>query len=426
MPAKGDGKWARLLASNKDLQRWHRNLARGSPATADNYLRILGRFLEVQGIGPMELLSMDPKRRDDALDDFVNDLLAQGRAGSTCAVYKKSIVSWLAFHGESLQRKLKIPDQHLATRASGWQIPSQDKVRQLLDIAPAREKVAIACIAFSGVRPQVLGNYKATDGLRLEHLSGVELVDGSLHFDEVPCAVNVPRELSKTGRPYITFLGPEACEYLANYVHVRILAGEQVTLDSPVIAQERGKRGYIRAQRVGDIIRALMRRVGIREPPYILRSYFDTRLMHAEGHGLTRDMRQFMMGHAGDMEHKYTFHKKLPHDTFLKLRRGYQSALPHLESRPGAHRESSPKYELAAMLLAAQGVPAAEVEAMDLESKTDEEIDALLAPKPQSVMQVAPMQVSQRVVQLTELAGALAEGWKFKQELRDGSVLIEA
>ena len=410
-----------MLASDEDLQRWHRNLGRGSKATADNYLRILGRFLELTGTTPQELVAMYPKARDDALDDFISELLAKGRTGSTCAVYKKSVASWLNFHGESLQRKLKIPDQHIAPRAAGWQIPDQEKLRQLLNVAKARERVIIGFMAYSGVRPQVLGTYQAEDGLRLGHLEGVSIVEGELHFDQIPVPVHVPRELSKTGRAYITFLGPEGCDYLASYFHARNVAGEEITLQSTVVTHESANGKHVRAQRIGDILRVLMRRVGIQEPPYILRSYFDTRLMHAEGQGLTRDMRQFMMGHAGDMEHKYTFHKKLPRDTFQRLREGYEAALPYLETRVAEVREA-PRKELAKMLLMVQGMPQEEVDALDLQHKTDEEIDAILVGQSQPTKPKGP---PQRVIGLDELDVALSEGWRFKQELSDGRILIE-
>ena len=423
MPAKGDGKWARLLASDADLQRWHRNLGRGSKATADNYLRILGRFLEVNGLTPAELVSMDAKARDDALDDFVSDLLAQGRTGSTCAVYKKAVASWLSFHGESLQRRLKIPDQHIAPRAAGWNIPDQEALRRLLNVAKARERVIIGFMAYSGVRPQVLGTYHAEDGLRLEHLEGVSVVEGELHFEETPVAVHVPRELSKTGRAYITFLGDEGCDYLASYVHARKLAGEEIGLDSPVVTHGTPNGRYLRAQRIGDILRVLMRRVGIQEPPYILRSYFDTRLMHAEGQGMTRDMRQFMMGHAGDMEHKYTFHKKLPRDTLQRLREGYVAALPYLETRTNSGPERDPYVDTARVVLQMNGFTDEELDDLDLEHMTRDELIGVLrehgTPAPK---QAEP---SQRVVRLDDLDAMLGQGWRFKHELSDGRVLVE-
>ena len=67
--------------------------------------------------------------------------------------------------------------------------------------------------------------------------------------------------------------------------------------------------------------------------------------------------------------------------------------------------------------------------ASDLSSKTTEELASLLyakaAPTPAAVPP-APKKPKQRVVKLDELDQALAEGWAFKSELRDGRILIEA
>jgi hypothetical protein len=50
-------------------------------------------------------------------------------------------------------------------------------------------------------------------------------------------------------------------------------------------------------------IRKAMRAVGLKQRPYVWRSYFDTRLMHAESEKLvTHSYAQFWMGHKGDIE----------------------------------------------------------------------------------------------------------------------------
>jgi hypothetical protein len=70
-----------------------------------------------------------------------------------------------------------------------------------------------------------------------------------------------------------------------------------------------------------DTIRRPIRRAGFEWRPYILRRYFDTRLMIIEMDGvIIRDFRVFWMGHRGDIEHTYTLNKQLPKDVREKMR----------------------------------------------------------------------------------------------------------
>ena len=51
VPEKGSGARQAIL-SDVDVRRWYESLARGARSTADNYLRILGRFLELNDLTP--------------------------------------------------------------------------------------------------------------------------------------------------------------------------------------------------------------------------------------------------------------------------------------------------------------------------------------------------------------------------------------
>jgi hypothetical protein len=78
----------RELLGDPDVQRWHRNLARGSRVTADVYLRRLGWFCEGHGLTPRGIAAMGQKELEDLLLDSVSELEEQGKAGS----YIESIV----------------------------------------------------------------------------------------------------------------------------------------------------------------------------------------------------------------------------------------------------------------------------------------------------------------------------------------------
>ena len=70
------------------------------------------------------------------------------------------------------------------------------------------------------------------------------------------------------------------------------------------------------------MIRKRLRSCAINARPYDLRSSFDMSLRLAESRGLIiRDYRVFLMGHKGDIEHRYTLNRhKLPADVIGDMR----------------------------------------------------------------------------------------------------------
>ena len=121
----------------------------------------------------------------------------------------------------------------------------------------------------------------------------------------------------------------EGCGYLAEYLEWRMRKGEQLKPDSPLITpfQSRLVGEHIRTINIGDLIRKPIRAAGFQWRPYVLRRYFDTRMMMAESDGcIINDWRVFMMGHAGNIEAVYTVRKGLSQDVIDKMREGYAKA----------------------------------------------------------------------------------------------------
>ncbi|MEM2926296.1 MAG: hypothetical protein QW220_06785 [Candidatus Bathyarchaeia archaeon] len=55
----------------------------------------------------------------------------------------------------------------------------------MLWIASPRARVSIALMAFSGLRPQTLGNYDGSDGLRLGDLSEADIRPDGIEFKKL-------------------------------------------------------------------------------------------------------------------------------------------------------------------------------------------------------------------------------------------------
>jgi len=107
-------------------------------------------------------------------------------------------------------------------------------------VSSPRTRSSISLMAFSGIRPQVMGNYDGTDGLKLADLPDLIITNNgkSVSFAHIPAMIIVRATLSKTRNKYFTFLPAEGCEYILGYLRKRISSGEILTIHSPVISLE--------------------------------------------------------------------------------------------------------------------------------------------------------------------------------------------
>ncbi len=427
MPRKGEGKWRRLL-EDPDIKRWYDNLARGSRATADNYLRVLGRFLTANDATPQAIVSLTTKTREDLLADHISGLLEAGKAGSYVEVTKKAVASWLDWNGLRLTRKIRVPNVARRPSLREAHIPSQDELRRVLNVADARARTATALIAFGGLRPEVLGTYLGDDGLRLRDFVEASVSRDQLKVQPVPTKIEIPERLSKTGRPYFTFLGSEGCEYLNAYLRERAEIGETITGASPLITPRKVDKPFMRTINVGDLLRKPMRAAGLREPPYIWRSYFASRAMLAESRGFSRDYRTFTMGHQGDIQHVYALHKKIPPDAVEAIRRGYRAALDFLETRKSADREAELKDLFRRQILLVAGMTEGEVDKMDLAGTSDADLQRIvrerIVGKSGSNGNGGPNGSRQKVVPMSAVQLYIEQGWEWVTQLPDDRAVV--
>ena len=334
------------LLADPDVKRWYQNIARGSTMTADVRLRRLGVYCERTKTTPKEFAQIgisNVKDVEDALLDYVYYLEKSGYAPSYIEDILKALRSWLSFNYVKLMRKIKIKDADIPTTLENEEIPTKAKLREVLDSASARERVIISFVAFAGLRPQVLGKYDSSDGLKLSDIKDLEIkANGAdIAFTSIPARIMVRPNLSKTGNQYFTYLPDVGCRFLQGYVRERIANGERIDKDSPVITILKGyqidrtKKGtrqqqqretfFLATNTISNNIRAAFGII-IKERPYVLRAYFDTQLLLAESKGnITHAYRQFFMGHKGDIEAKYTTNKhKLPEHLITDMKEAYE------------------------------------------------------------------------------------------------------
>ncbi|MCD6537696.1 site-specific integrase [Candidatus Bathyarchaeota archaeon] len=414
-----------FLLEDVDVRRWYRNVARGSQVTADVYLRRLGAFCSHFGLTPKRLVSLGSDEIYNLLLDYVSDLEAAGRAGSYIESALKAVKSWLAHNDLEIKRKIKIKGVRDTPTLRNERTPTPEELRRIFLSGDKKARVTCVLMAHSGLRPVTLGNYRGTDGLRIRDFPEMRIEGDSVEFERIPTMVVVRPELSKGGHQYFTFLSEEGCEYLKDYLEERMLEGEELTADSPIIRPKVAKKPFIRSVNIGDMIREAIRKAGFNWRPYVLRAYFDTQLMLAESKGLViRDYRQFWMGHKGDIENRYTTNKcRLPEDVIEDMREAYRRSQEYLQTtRPETSREKLVE-EFRRQLLLVAGFSQDEISRIDITDLTDEEFQDLV--RKRLLGNVNADCGTQKVVNLNELEKYLENGWEYVATLPNQKVIVK-
>jgi hypothetical protein len=413
------------LLQDEDVRRWFDNVGRGSPVTADVYLRRLRAFCESSGTTPKSLISKGEGELYDLMLDCVSQMEKAGKAGSYIESTLKAVKSWLNHNGKEVRRKIKIRGARDTLSLKDERVPTKEELRRILLSGDKKARTACILVAHSGLRIEVLGNYAGTDGLTIKDIPELRFEDESVILDKLPGLLTVRRQLSKAGHKYFSFLSEEGWEYLKDYLEDRIRDGETLTPDSPLITPKNKMKPFIRANNIGDAIRMAVRTAGYAWRPYVLRSYFDTQLMLAESKGLVlRDYRQFWMGHKGDIENRYTTNKgKLPESVIEDMREAYKRSQEFLQTtRTAETSEEKLAQAFREQLLLVAGFKQDEVDKMDLTSLDDEKFQETVRKK----LLGTPTDdcKKQKAVDITEVESYLSQGWEYVANLPNKKVII--
>ncbi|MDE1766204.1 MAG: hypothetical protein KGI27_08030 [Thaumarchaeota archaeon] len=310
-----------VLLSNPTIKRWYDNLARGSNITAYQRLYRLDKFCKEHQMTPMQLADLamrDLSAVTNLLADHITAMEEQGRSGSYIQSFVVVVKSWLENFDIKLVRRLKVSNRNATPTLESEKVPESQEIAEMLSRADLRTGAIESLVAKAGLRPQVLGNHNATDGLTMNDLPDIAIVQGVTQCIRMPARVIVRRNISKARHQYFTFLTPSGVQRLLAYLNDRLAKGDVLNADSPVIAPDidhsygrganDGKRFLTTSQITSLVRKSLRPRFGWR--PYVLRAYFDTQLLIAEARGkIAHDFRVFFMGHKGSMEAKYTTNK---------------------------------------------------------------------------------------------------------------------
>lgn len=416
-----ESKYADLLKS-RSVKRWFDNLGRGSDLTAGNYLRKLGSFCNSNQLTAAALANLKDRQLYHLLLDTVSSMENGGASGGYIAGVLKAVKSWLSFNGRPLKHHIKIRGAYQSPTLVNERVPSQRELRSILLAGDLKARTICVLMAHSGLRPQVLGNHRGSDGLRISDLPELIVERNEVKFTRIPTLVKVRDQLSKNRLEYFTFLGEEGCSYLKDYLEWRLRDSEHLTEQSAIIRPRIAKKAFITTVNIGDAARQALRKGGFSWRPYVLRSYFATQLMVAESKRfIIRDYRTFFMGHKGDVEAVYTVNKRrLPEDLVEQMRDSYTKCQKYLQTAEGGKEEDVTK-EFKRQLLLVAGFKSDEIkeEHLDLE---DEEFQKLV--RDRLVTEVKINGARQKVVEINRVEDHLADGWEFVAALPDNRAIL--
>lgn len=435
-------RWKKWLDEYPDFRRWYENNCRGSEYTGREYARTLYRLMNILDFTPASILEVDRSDTDnlkDLLMDFVTEQMKDTDGKPKSVTYMESYIkilnSWLTHKNRQPILGIKLGNKNHRPTLENERVPLKNELRQLFHYAMTRGRVSIALIAFSGLRPQVLGNRTGIDGLKLKDMPDVRIDHGQVVYDEMPIRINVRSELSKNKLKYMTFLGPEGCEYLKSYLEMRLAGGEELTPESPVITYKEGyiQTGYDPDQnRLSKHITTKTLTKEIREAirskydwrPYIFKSYFSTQLLVAENHGIiSHAYRQHFMGHKGDIEAVYSTNKGiLPDHVIDDMRKTYSNCLEYIETIEKSTNEDAIKDEFTKQLLLVAGYTPEEIETIDLD-QGDADFQETVRKKLLGSM--VNNGNRQRVVKIADIEEFIEKGWEYVAKITDEKVIMK-
>jgi hypothetical protein len=365
-------------------------------------------------------------------------IASEGLTGEYAKDYIKALKSWFRHNQIQITQEFRVPRD--SKGQSQEQIPMPAQFRKVLNTADLKQKVESTLMGFAGLRPETLGDYEGIDGLKVKDFLEMHIDNErqTVEFLKVPTMLVVRPNLSKAGHQYFTFYPEEGCQYLKEQLELRMRSGEELTGQSAVITSLRylkamleEKDQHIRTSKVSDSIRTAIREAGFYWRPYILRSYFDTRMMMAEADRLIiKDWRAFWMGHKGDIEAEYTVKKGLPEDTIEQMRKAFAKASEKYlvtTTRREAMTEDAVRAQwnrqfLETMQFTEEEIGRIEKDNGDLAKLTAADINNLIQERSKKALGLNGN--SQKTVPINEVEHYISEGWEYVTRIPQNKVVI--
>ena len=429
------------IYENENVYRWYLNSRAGAATTADMMRRNLALYCEATKTDPDSILN---QAKDGTLknifQDFSNEMINKGRKGAYIGKIKQALNSYIRFHEINYKINIKIKNENKNETTEDEQVPKPEEVVNLIFKANPRGKVSISLMAYSGIRPEVLGSYEGKDGLVLGDIEDLDI--GKLEFTKKPAKINIRSSLSKTDNRYFTFLNEKGCGYIIEYLRERSKRGEKLGPDSPLLKiDSRGgyASGYnfLRTLLVSREIRDVIIDAGfykirkdergkeLKSPtmrPYVLRAYFSTAMDRAEYNGLiSHSWRQFFMGHKGDMEATYSTNKRLPPEQIEEMRSAYLKASKFLEPAEAITKDDVESLEKSFTARSLKWFGFSDAEIKEMVNLSDDDLQKRIQERRGMSMNNGRRQ---KVISIGDVESFIEQGWEYVNSLPGDKAII--
>ena len=408
------------------VKRWVTRLAKGSDKTATMWSSGLTIFFHLTETTPKRLASMKKQELMDLADRYEAIERARGTRSTTIASRLGFVRNFVQFSSDIMlpTGTFKVKGGNDSKEEAAL---SREQLHAVLASANLREKVCVALMSQSGLRPGVMGNFDGTDGLRVDDVIDMH-VDRKVEFVASPAILRVRKELSKAGHSYLTMVGEQAQDVVRLYVESRLRNGETITADSPLVRTDGGR--FARSSEVGDYVRNAFKRAKVTARPYSCRTTFISRLSACEADGLvTHEYRLFWSGHRGDVSATYSVNRgHLDERTLSRMRDSFRKCEALLATVTPQDPRKALLIEANSTMLQIAGYD--EVEAQRLAQDPGSDIAALakarLGGATVDVVIAPPKRIGeQRVVDADAAGRYLEAGWTFKSPLNGTKAVVE-
>jgi len=332
-----------------------------SPRTYSTYLWHLDNFFRAVGMTPSQFLEAAKQRKIDVAEQInkaTDEMIAAGLKRAyvkltVCAVKKFVKVT----NGKTIDAFSEVALDEIGRDAKLKETPLEvDHIREALKACRTKRDKALVSVA-------------TASGLREAELAGLNVGDVVEEKDRV--IIPVRDEIAKGHRGYLSFLTPEAHEFLKDYLDERKKRGEKLGPDSPLFLPipnpltGEPRTGRLNYHTIGQAFREIFRRAGLIPPeqhgsrrvrypirPHGLRKF--TRRAYLKS-GVELETAERLLGHnLGSLSQVYT------PQSVDELWEAYRRAIPRLtiEKQPDATpMVTNQEIEVIKAILREQGQP---------------------------------------------------------------------
>lgn len=429
------------ILADKDTKEW--SITLGSESSRLNYPKHIAEYLVYRNLTIQQLrknFKKSPIKEIKKVQEFVNFLLNRTEPKplqpSSVGNYISAIKSRMKYDGIQLVREVKIQDRHYHQTIAEETTPDVEKVDNVIRNSKPSTQTITVLIALLGLRFKAMAGIKVGDFPEMKINNKKEIV-----FEKFPTRVKIRPELNKgKKRGYETFLIEKGCIILKNWLQIRMNSGEDITTESLIIPTECKNASTRRiSNAIGRRLYTVFDKVKFGSRPYSLKGFFATQLMNS---GIQQNYQAFLLGHVGPMQNEYTARRQLSQEQLELMRTLFKEKIePYLipqENNTDAKLKKTFK-RLATGMQVETDETATTEETVD---KLAEEINKAMHGVRESIAKEATtagmnkiknsykneanfVPKIQKIIQESELAKYISNGWIYQNTLPSGSLIIE-